>query len=174
MIPTLNFQSHLVNEMFINSKLFFILTLLQQARSNLVRDFLEENSDIYAPSFKYERNKEMMQLAREKYVVSWLNSHWELLENLLTTQITDTTQQSEIKEEFAKVFLELLHKFGVQVQHHQNSEFFATLLRKKSQTLEEILGISDKSEQQLEKLKYSGEREKALFNREMDKLLNQS
>ncbi len=164
----------LTSEFSTQDRLSLVLTLLQQARSKLVQDFLEESPEIYAPSFRYERNEEMLQLAREKYVVSWLNSHWELLENLLTTQFSDMTQCNVFKEEFAKAFLELLRKFGVQIQHPQNSEFFALLLRKKAQTLEEILKISDKSEQQFEKLKYSDEREKALFNREMNRLLDQT
>ena len=84
--------------------LVFNLFTLKEARKVLAQDFIEENPEIYRPMFQYEESNEQMMLAKERYVVSWLDSHWKLIE----AQEIGATIRDEARYRFAEVFLRLL------------------------------------------------------------------
>ena len=60
--------------------LAFRLFILKEARNNLVQDFMKKDPEIYRQMFEYEGRNTQMELAKEKYIVSWLDSQWNLIE----------------------------------------------------------------------------------------------
>ena len=146
--------------------LAFSLFILKEAREQLAQDFIEEEPEIYRPMFQYEKSKEQMVLAKEKYMVSWLDSHWELIENFLQNQELENTIQDGFRSGFAVVLLRLLEKFnkdGV-------SPVSVSLLKEKVRNLEELLNLGDKHEDRFNKLRYDIERHKRIFARKIDEL----
>jgi len=58
-----------------------VLDVLKLARSKLINDFLEREPAIFVPMFKYENDMALMNLALERYFVSWINLHFQLWHN---------------------------------------------------------------------------------------------
>jgi hypothetical protein len=91
----------------INKQAVFVtLQVLKQCRTGLVQDFLENNPDIYKPSYRYEESPAMLKLARDKYFITWLSSHWQVFNHFATHGPSD--ERRIIDTFFASVFLELL------------------------------------------------------------------
>ena len=61
-------------------ELKIIFRLLEIMRANLLKDFLNEDPEIYKPCFKYEKDQILMELSIEKYFISWIDSYWIILD----------------------------------------------------------------------------------------------
>lgn len=153
------------------SKDILTLTLftLKEARENLAQDFIIENPEIYDPMFKYEKSNEQMMLAKEKYIMIWLDSHWNLIETLLKNQEIESTIQNEVRYRFAEVFLSLLEKFDADGRN-QASPLAIRLLKEKIDNLEKLLNLGDKHENRINKLRYDAHRHKIIFERKFAEL----
>jgi hypothetical protein len=91
----------------INKQAVFVtLQVLKQCRTNLVQDFLENKPDIYKPSYRYEESPSMLKLAKDKYFITWLSSHWQVFNDF--AKYVPSEERRIIDTFFASVFLELL------------------------------------------------------------------
>ena len=149
--------------------LAFRLFILKEARKNLVQDFIKEDHEIYRQMFEYEERKTQMEIAREKYIVSWLDSQWNLLENLFQNQEIEDPIRNEIRYSFAEVFLRLLKKFNMD----RASPLSIKLIKEKVGYLEKLLKLGDKSEDNFNKLRYDSERHKRMFERTFNEMKGQ-
>ena len=147
----------------------FRLSILKEARKNLVQDFIKEDHEIYRQMFEYEERKTQMEIAREKYIVSWLDSQWNLLENLFQNQEIEDPIRNEIRYSFAEVFLRLLKKFNMD----RASPLSIKLIKEKVGYLEKLLKLGDKSEDNFNKLRYDNERHKRMFERTFNEMKGQ-
>ncbi|MDE2724371.1 MAG: translation initiation factor IF-2 N-terminal domain-containing protein [Gemmatimonadota bacterium] len=146
--------------------LAFRLFILKEARKNLAQDFIKKKPEIYIPMFKYEESDVLMELAREKYIVSWLDSQWNLLENLFQNQEIEAPVRNELRYSFAEVFLRLIKKFNMDGA----SSLSIKLIKEKVGCLEELLNLGDKSEDNFNKLHYDSARHKRMFERTFNEL----
>lgn len=142
--------------------LVFNLLTLKEARKVLAQNFIEENPEIYRPMFQYEESNEQMMLAKERYVVSWLASHWKLIE----AQEIGATIRDEARYRFTEVFLRLLEKFNSDTA----SPLSIKLIKEKIEYLEDLISLGDKSNNSFNKLLYDYERDKRIFNRKINSL----
>ena len=149
--------------------LTFTLFTLKEARENLVQDFIKENPEIYHPMFQYEKSNEQMMLAKEKYILIWLDSHWNLIETFFKNQEIESTTQNEVRYRFAGVFLRLLEKFDKD-RRDRASPLAIRLLKEKVNTLEQLLNLGDKHENRINKLRYDADRHKSIFERKLAEL----
>ena len=147
----------------------FRLFILKRGREDLVQDFLKESPEIYSPMFKYEESDVLMELAREKYIVSWLDLQWNLLEDFFQNQEIENTIRDEFRYSFAAVFLRLIKKFNMDGA----SPLSIKLIKEKVGCLEELLNLGDKSEDKFNKLHYDRERHKRMFERTFNELKGQ-
>ncbi|MGD7037279.1 hypothetical protein [Methylotuvimicrobium buryatense] len=96
----------------LNKKAAFVtLQTLKQCRADMVQDFLSHNTEIYKPSYKYENSPVMLKLAREKYFITWLSSHWQVFNHIVAHLPGE--ERSIIDTFFTPVFLELLSKWAI-------------------------------------------------------------
>lgn len=146
--------------------LAFRLFILKEARNNLVQDFMKKDPEIYRQMFEYEGRNTQMELAKEKYIVSWLDSQWNLIENFFRNQEIENSIRNELRYSFAEVFLRLIKKFNMDGA----SPLSTKLIKEKVGYLEELLNLGDKSEDKFNKLRYDRERHKRMFERTFNKL----
>ena len=71
-----------------------------------MQDFLENKPDIYKPSYRYEESPSMLKLAKDKYFITWLSSHWQVFNDF--AKYVPSEERRIIDTFFASFFLELL------------------------------------------------------------------
>lgn len=153
-------------------KLIVNLLVLKKGRNKLVKDFIEEEPEIFKPMFKYENNKSQMALSKEKYFLTWMNLHWRILNNIITEEVSNLDLAKSIKDSFFKEYIKLLKSWGNNVKNKENSHLMTYLINKKINFLNEALDIGDRSDKLFNKLEYEYERDKKLFEREINRLEN--
>ena len=154
--------------MLTKKETFAALQVLKQGRAEMVQDFLDHRPDIYAPSFKYEDSPALLSLAREKYFMTWLSSHWQLF-NHEATFFTD--KQKETEAIFATVFLQLLGKWAIiKTDHAGQLNLGIQLIQDMQNTLNEFIKVGDNSDAMRKKFEVEIEKNRVLFEREIKKL----
>lgn len=144
---------------------FAALQVLKQGRAEMVQDFLAHKPDIYTPSYKYEDSPVLLSLAREKYFMTWLSSHWQLLNHEATFF---GEQQKETEAMFATVFLKLLEKWNV-VKTNDSAQLNlgVQLVEDMKKTLHEFIKAGNNADAMRNKLEVEIEKNRVLFDREM-------
>jgi hypothetical protein len=150
---------------------FATLQVLKQGRAEMVQDFLDHKPDIYAPSFKYEDSPALLSLAREKYFMTWLISHWQLFSREATFFMD---KQKETEAIFATVFLQLLGKWAIiKTDHAGQLNLGIQLIQDMQNTLNEFIKAGDNSDAMRNKLEVEIEKNRVIFDREIKKLSEQ-
>jgi hypothetical protein len=150
---------------------FATLQVLKQGRAEMVQDFLDHKPDIYAPSFKYEDSPALLNLAREKYFMTWLISHWQLFSHEATFF---ADKQKETEAIFATVFLKLLGKWAIiKTDQAGQLNLGIQLIQDMQNTLNEFIKVGDNSDTMRKKFEVEIERNRVLFEREIKKLSEQ-
>ena len=143
-------------------KLIDLLIIFKSCRERLSNDFIKEhNLDIYLPMFKYESDKELMKLSIEKYFIGFINYHFKEFEKF-----------DMISKEFNSAMLSFLKSFNINVNdiNISNSEdLFSMIIQQKLVLLEDIILLSDNDVNKYNKLICSYEKDKTLFDREINK-----
>lgn len=144
-----------------NSELIYALNLLSKKRGELISPFLDNDPEWFGLTFKYERNQSAFDLVCEKFTTLWIDKHFKQL------------IQDEIPESVRKKVLSLiLILVDSNNQNIDDSSIKHSLLSTKLSIIEEILSNDDNMNIKYNKLKYSYERDKALFEREFLKYEN--
>ncbi len=150
---------------------FAALQVLKQGRAEMVQDFLDHKPDIYAPSFKYEDSPALLSLAREKYFLTWLSSHWQLF-NHEATFFAD--KQKETEAIFATVFLKLLGKWSIiKTDHSGQLNLGISLVKDMETALNHFIKAGEKSELMRNTLEITLDKNRVIFDREIKKLSEQ-
>ena len=106
-------------------------------------------------SFKYERNQAAFDLVRERFVTLWIDKH-------ITKIIED-----DIPEHVRNKAMDLLSEFmSTSNSELDDSKIKHSLLETKLKVLKTLLNAEDLNNQKLNELRYSYEKDKALFERE--------
>ena len=146
-----------------SSKLLDILSIFQQAREKLTTDFVSENLEIYTAMFEYEKDNGLMNLSIEKYFTSYLDYHFELIKDF-----------DNIDEEFSKAMLVFLKSFDMKITDtslSSGTDLFTDLVNEKQRILNEMISIGNIDNSKYNKLSYFYQKDKAIFDREIDKLI---
>jgi len=133
-----------------------LLSIFKQSREKMALDFINEDIELFNAMFKYEDNSELMDLTIEKYLIRFINYHFEIFK-----------QSESVDEDFNKTMLKFLEEFNINTS---NKNLFLMLIEEKKFLLEEIIKIGDKNTIKYNKLAYSYEKEKRLFDREIQKM----
>lgn len=138
-----------------------LLSLFKSSRDKLSYDFINENIDIYSPMFKYEGDNELMKLSIEKYFIGYINSHFREFDK------ADTKSK-----EFNNAMISFLKSFNINVNNINSTygkDLFSTIIQQKLFFLEDIISLSNNDIDKYNKLMYSYEKDKTLFDREINK-----
>ena len=141
-----------------NDDLIYILNFLYKGRENLIFPFLDKDYELIGKTFKYERNRAAFDLVRSQFLTLWLDKHFiKLLEEKIPESIR----------------LKILSLLFCLIDHKEkkdiildNSEIEHVLLSNKIKIIKEILNYEDNATAKYNELKFSYEKDKALFERE--------
>lgn len=142
-----------------NNKLLDILSIFRQSREKLSNDFINEDLEIYTAMFEYEKHNSLMTLAIERYFTGYIDYHFELQKEF-----------DGIDEEFSKVMLSFLKNFDSKVSDANLSngkDLFSQLIEKKQKMLNKMIVIGNGDNNKYNKLLYSYQKDKTLFDREI-------
>lgn len=138
--------------------LLYILTLLFKKREELTSPFLDKDYEWIGLSFKYERNQAAFDLVRERFVTLWIDKH-------ITKIIED-----DIPEHVRNKAMELLSEYmNTSNSELDDSKIKHSLLETKLKVLKSLLTVEELNHQKLNELRYSYEKDKALFEREFQR-----
>lgn len=145
------------------------LQVLQQRRAGMIRGFLDNEPEILVPSYKYEASPMLLKLAREKYFVIWLSSHWQAFNRVI--DFLPAEEKSLAEKMFATVFLELLEKWSIIKTIDANQlNLGIKLIEDMQHTLNELIKSGSKADANRNQLEFAIEKNRSLFDRAFKKL----
>lgn len=139
------------------------LCILKSARAKLVSDFKSKKQDIYLPMFKYENFPVLMNLALDSYFTSWINHHFRLLD-----ECSDFKQENVFFQTVRMLAKKILSCI-VEIDDY-NKGFVSKLLISKIDLLDKIIKTGEKDDEKYKALLMEYEKDKALFNREINQI----
>lgn len=148
-----------------NEELLSLLQIFKDARNKLVSDFLEENSNIFIPIYRYEDDSNMTQNSIEFYFLQWFNFHFKLFSERYNAS-------SSLYLSFIRAMSSLSNNLITKDKNDINNDsgFILWLLQDKKEFLNRIFELSDKSEKNYRKLLHYLSKDKALFERKLKTL----
>jgi hypothetical protein len=148
---------------------FATLQVLKQCRAEMVQDFLNHKLEIYAPSYKYENSPVLFKLAKEKYFMMWLSSHWQVFSYIAADFPIEERQFAETI--FARVFLELLNKWSVvKTTDSAQLNLGLALLKDMETALNNFIKVGENADVMRNKLELALEKNNVVFDRMIKQL----
>lgn len=135
-------------------ELKYILQLLSKGRESLLSPFLGNMNEWICLSFKYERNSAAFNLVREKFKTLWIDEH--------LTQLIEDGCPYYVKRRCVECISALL---GDKESLIDDSTMCHSLLTSKKSVINELLRFEDCNNEKLDELRFSYEKDKALFER---------
>jgi len=139
------------------------LHVLRIARKKLVYDFKNKEHEAYLPMFKFENNPELMKLAIENYFTSWINFHF-LAWDKSYPEKSGTLIYKTIRE------LLLAIKSTVGEIDSRNNLFISKLIYYKIQLIDNLIISGETDNEKYNALLLEYEKDKVLFQREINRL----
>jgi hypothetical protein len=143
------------------------LHALSIARNKLVYDFKNKEHEIYIPIFKYENHPELMKLALENYFTSWVSFHFLTWDKNYPNSSGKLFYQA-IKE----LLLKTISSAGEIDQY--NPSFISKLIFSKVQLIDCLIKGGERDNEKYNALLLEYEKDKALFEREINRLKGDS
>lgn len=154
-----------------HSELELLLNVFKQAREQLVWDLSNENIEIYESMFRYEKDKQSICLSIDKYLISWIDFHFNIFETL-----SENNTKEELIKTFTNKMLLLIQKSELSIKSSEidrGSQLFFDVLYEKRELLKKISDATIKADNNYKKLLYMHQKDKALFERQLSKLLGE-
>lgn len=152
-----------------NNELIGILSLLRNARRKLLSRSELENPELFNNFFEFENNFELLNLAFEREFNLWVDGHFSEFDEALEIG----KSQAAIRC-FNELMVELVQSRVIKTTSENNiasREFCISLLSDKILVINELIAVSRKSTKQYQRLLYSYQKDKALFDREFQTLM---
>ena len=154
-------------------RLDLIQDVFKKSRQNMIKDFLNESPDIFMPSYKYESSQQLLNIAIEKYFVSWLGDHWSFFQNQLSESISDTDRKL-LEIEFSTAFMALLSKWSFGISDKNKSiNLGLALIDDMKSSLQGFQLMGDNADLNRNKLKTAFEKNRVTFDRKIKKMENE-
>lgn len=147
-----------------NDDLVNALNLLHECRASLIQDFAQKDSDRYYYSFRFGKSLASFEIAKCLTEHKWLDEHF----NLASTKF----ERKEISKTSLIMFLNLLKKMSIVRLDIHNNSIQQELNSMKIEALETILSHSIAIDNKLRLIEFDYYRDKVLFEREMEKYLD--
>ncbi len=141
-----------------NDELLYIRDLLSKKREELIDPFLSRDPELMGNTFKYERNQSAFNLVREQYITLWIDNHF--------VQLMKDNVPHETLHKCLSLLSGLLQNTNRVID---DSEISHCILSAKNQVIQELLNEDERNTVKLNELRYSYEKDRALFEREFEK-----
>jgi len=162
------------NQDFLRNKLI----VLRYMRSELVSYFLEESPEVFEPIWRYSRQPQAMELALHRFVLHWLNSHWEQFEIILNeSEKSNHSKRCLVEKELLDLFYKLIENLCKHLgQNDLDTSLKAYLFIECAEELlmcvQRIINAHENSERSRNQLRTALYRHKELFQQRIDALNN--
>ena len=154
-------------------RLDLIQDVFKKSRQNMIKDFINESPDIFMPSYKYENSQSLLNIAIEKYFVSWLGDHWAVFQSQFSENISDAEHQS-IEFEFSAAFMQLLSKWSFGISDKNKSiDLGLALIEDMKSSLQGFQLMGDNADLNRNKLKTVLEKNRVTFDRKIKQMENE-
>ena len=131
------------------------LDILKKGRDKCI-ELIKTDPYIHQACFKYRKSPAAMSLVIDRYKTDVLNHHFKLADN----------EDASIKENVANMVLLLIgNELNV-----KNSELGCSLLKEKRRIINEMLNTSDKAQDKFNCLLVSIERDRARYEKEVERI----
>lgn len=148
-----------------------VLSLMGKARGDLVSRTAHESPDLFRNLFEFENNFDMLNLAFEREFNLWIDKHFEMFDKYF-----NDSDSLHINDTFKKLMVELVESRVIRTSTTNDlasKDFCISLLSEKVSILNKFIEVSQNSEKQYQRLLYSYQRDKTLFDREFKKLMEE-
>ena len=153
-----------------NEDVYIVLSIFKAMRENMINDFINHEIEIFSPSFKYEKSPVSLDIAMDKYFISWLNNHYNYFTTVLNQNNYDFDKSSALNKIFIEMYLKLATSFNHVKSNIESSEVTREILSQKVTALKELLNVADLTDVKFNRLKYENDRNKVLFDRKIKEL----
>ncbi|NEQ47821.1 MAG: hypothetical protein F6K00_31555 [Leptolyngbya sp. SIOISBB] len=146
-----------------NDTLLRLLQVFKEARLSIASRISSEAPDLFRDLFKFEGNIEILSLVIEREYILWIDKHFELFDREETLK-----EDASAVSHFQKTMVELIgHRMfkGSSCNNLVIKELCLSLLNEKIEILNELIKVSDITERRYQRLVYSYEKDKRLFER---------
>ncbi|NOU15572.1 MAG: hypothetical protein HOO92_16685 [Methylococcaceae bacterium] len=153
-----------------SNEVSIVLDVLKITRANMCRDFLEHNPVIYTPSYKYELSPKLLEIARDRYFLVWLSSHWQVFITYIEENCS-IERHDKLKVEFSGTLIRLLSRWSI-LQENSNSQLNLglTLIKDMENGLNAFIQTTENTDALKNKLVMALEKNRILFDRQIKKL----
>lgn len=151
----------------------FVLDVLRTARSNLANEFCVEDPYLYRPMFNFKAASSEMDIAIKKHMLKWLSEH-----NVIMKEKMHDKDHASLSKDIERIYLKTYRKLceyfisGRQDNYSERSHVLEQLVSELMSSLDDLLQISERSENSLERLRYHSEKSRHLFENAFNNLLD--
>ncbi|RRD89838.1 hypothetical protein [Conchiformibius steedae] len=141
------------------------LDVLRLARASLIERTCSEEPELFTKLYQFENNRRALSLSFEQEFIDWINRHFELAE---AKGLLDSTV-------FLQTILQLMgrHQALDEALLKEMGAVSNELLQQKREIIQSIIQADMNSEKNYQRLLYSLEKDKALFQRQFNQLLSE-
>jgi hypothetical protein len=152
------------------NELLRVLKSLKLGRQSIVSEFCAEEPDLYRPMFAYKPFSGDMDVALSRYSFNWLSKHPSFYKEALEEEGASGAEFSS--EAFFRAYRTLCESFMRQdsVAPGQKSPILEELVKSSVKYLDELLQVSDRSDERMRRLVYESEKSRHLFERRCENL----
>lgn len=146
-----------------------MLSLLRNARIKLLSRSELENPELFKSFFEFEDNFELLNLAFEREFNLWVDGHFEEFE-----EYSELGKSQLAIRYFNNIMIEIVQSRVVKTASEKDiasRDFCISLLSEKISVINEFMAVSRRSTKQYQRLLYSYQKDKALFEREFKALV---
>lgn len=152
-----------------NNELTGILALLRNARIKLSSRSEIESPELFKNFFEFENNFELLNFAFEREFNLWVDGHFEEFE-----EDPELGKSQVAIRYFNELMVDLVQSRVIKTTSEKDvasRDFCISLLSEKISVINELISVSKKSTKQYQRLLYSYQKDKALFEREFKRLM---
>lgn len=130
----------------------------------MASEFCAEEPDLYRPMFAYKPLSSEMDVALSRYSFNWLSGHPRFHQEILEDEGLASGAESGV---FLQAYRNLCESFlrGDSVPPGQKSPILEELVKSSVKYLDELLQVSELSDERMRRLAYESEKSRHLFER---------
>lgn len=142
-----------------------LLDVLRAARQHLVEKFIEEDPTLFRDVLRSRKGGEVADVLLERHFLLWHLTHFNLLDGISGSLDITESELRELTGQMASLIRELTEGSGA-----NNSDFFRKMLADRAEILDGLVNVSEKSDKNINRLRYLSEKETFAIEKLMESL----
>jgi len=143
-------------------ELLNVLDFFSKKRFELIKRTLDETPELFSSFFNFENDNDGISIVFEKETIMFINSHFSNVEEFCSSDFS-----LNLYREGMKTLINLISS-DVRYSQHHSMLTSKDLLNEKYRLLDQLLSISEKSKDSINKLKYHIAKDNRIFERMLE------